>query len=183
MVFDLGRNSKKWITIYTICTTRPSLLSILLDFPVAFIVEIGKVGEIRTMILLPDFIYGASLRLKFIQLFHLLVNMMPLAYRNRNRDPKISLAHRLLFDVIAKIGYSGWPKSAFSPTVVELALFTYIIGTFGPVRNFIPLVHLKDVVKAVTAVLKDALDGTNIGEGEQGVCESSMVERYSCLML
>lgn len=46
------------------------------------------------------------------------------------------------------------------------------LGTFGPGRNILGLIHLKDVASAVSLVLKGALSGNALGEGDKGFCES-----------
>ncbi|KAE9401308.1 NAD(P)-binding protein [Gymnopus androsaceus JB14] len=60
---------------------------------------------------------------------------------------KTSLPHRLYLNLAAQAGHSG---------------------TFGPGRNIVGLIHLKDVASAVSAVLKGALNGSDIGEGDKG---------------
>jgi len=60
---------------------------------------------------------------------------------------KTSLPHRLFVNTAAQAGHSG---------------------TWGPGRNIGGFVHLKDVASAVSAVLKGALNGSTIGEGERG---------------
>ncbi|KAE9393617.1 NAD(P)-binding protein [Gymnopus androsaceus JB14] len=60
---------------------------------------------------------------------------------------KISLPHRFILNMAAQAGHSG---------------------TFGPGRNILGIIHLKDVANAVSAVLKGALSGSTIGEGEKG---------------
>jgi nucleoside-diphosphate-sugar epimerase len=60
---------------------------------------------------------------------------------------KISLPHRFYLNLAAQTGHSG---------------------TFGSGRNIGSLIHLKDVASAVSKVLKGALSGSTIGEGEKG---------------
>jgi len=42
------------------------------------------------------------------------------------------------------------------------------MGTIGPGRNVLGYIHLKDVASAVSAVLSGALQGKNVGEGDNG---------------
>lgn len=45
------------------------------------------------------------------------------------------------------------------------------LGTFGPGRNILSLIHLKDVANAVSLVLGGALSVKALGEGDKGFCE------------
>ncbi|KAE9392451.1 NAD(P)-binding protein [Gymnopus androsaceus JB14] len=67
---------------------------------------------------------------------------------------KSSLAHRLMLNFAAQAGHSG---------------------TFGAGRNIWGLIHVKDVASAVSAVLRGALNGSTIGEGEKGFCELYLI--------
>ncbi|KAE9391954.1 NAD(P)-binding protein [Gymnopus androsaceus JB14] len=62
---------------------------------------------------------------------------------------KSSVAHRMLLNFAAQAGHSG---------------------TFGPGRNVLGIIHIKDTASAVSAVLRGALNGSTIGEGEKVFC-------------
>ncbi|KAF9064629.1 hypothetical protein BDP27DRAFT_1450643 [Rhodocollybia butyracea] len=51
---------------------------------------------------------------------------------------------------------------------LNLASLTGHVGTFGPGRNVMNFVHLKDVASAMLAMLNGALEGKNMSEGENG---------------
>ncbi|KAF8823672.1 hypothetical protein HHX47_DHR9000258 [Lentinula edodes] len=120
------------------------------------IVDAGKNGEIRTMIVFPGLIYGE--KYKFDLILRSWRDIMHYASGIGPGIQKISLPHRFYLNLAAQAGHSG---------------------SFGPGRNIAGLIYLKDVASAVSAVLKGALNGgkvgEKIGEGKEGFCEFEFV--------
>ncbi|KAF9068775.1 hypothetical protein BDP27DRAFT_1363848 [Rhodocollybia butyracea] len=64
---------------------------------------------------------------------------------------------------------------------LELASQAGHVGTIGPGRNVLGCIHIKDVASAVSSVLSGALEGKNMGEGDNGFY--FIVSKYMVSML